>query len=198
MTVSGIHLGRRDRAWRAVLNVRRSWLSREIAAVSLFAALVVTWLIVAPESGTLAWSAALVGFAGLFCADSVYGVLPGGPGYRHSAGVTATGALLAAALSGAVIIAVPLVVLKAWMYFRFDEPRRVAPSIVAMRVATGFVAPMVLWSLVPSHAGAIVCIVIGEAIGRAEYYMQLRRSTPRLEMDRALREAGLKPRPTYN
>ena len=198
MSVAALHLGRKERAWRAVLNVRRSWLSREVALVSLFIALAASWLIVAPGIGALAWGAALVGFAGLFCADSVYGVLPGGPGHRHSAGVTLTGALLAAALSGAVIIAVPLIALKAWMYFRFDEPRRVAPSIVAMRVAAGFVAPMVLWSLVPSQAGAIVCIAIGEAIGRAEYYMQLRRSTPRLEMDRALQEAGLKPRPTYH
>jgi Fe-S-cluster-containing dehydrogenase component len=196
MGVAGAHLGRKDRAWRAVLNVRRSWLSREVALVSLSAALAAAWLLLAPDQAILAWMAALLGFAGLYCADSVYGVLPGGPGFRHSAGVTTTGALLAAALSGTVVIAVPLIALKAWMYFRLNESRRLHPAIGALRVSAGFAAPMVLWSALPSHGGAIACIVIGEAIGRAEYYMQLTRSTPRIELDRVLTEAGLKPRPT--
>ena len=169
MAVAGVHLGRKDRAWRAVLNVRHSWLSREVAMVALFIALAAAWLLFAPNQAGFAWIAVLAGFAGLFCADSVYGVLPGGTGYRHSAGVTATGALLAAALSGTAVIAVPLIALKAWMYFRFDEPRRLHPSVGALRVAAGFAAPIVLWSLLPGHAGAIACIVVGEAIGRAEY-----------------------------
>ncbi|MDB6025202.1 MAG: Fe-S-cluster-containing hydrogenase subunit, partial [Verrucomicrobiales bacterium] len=40
LAASGLHLGKPFRAWRALVNLRRSWLSREIAAFSLFAALV--------------------------------------------------------------------------------------------------------------------------------------------------------------
>lgn len=38
VAVSLFHLGRPDRAWRAVSNLRLSWLSREVLAVALFAA----------------------------------------------------------------------------------------------------------------------------------------------------------------
>ncbi len=76
MSVPGVHLGRKERAWRAVLNVRRSWLSREIVVLLLFVALASAWLIFAPGNLTAGYGAAFVGFAGLFCADSVYGVLP--------------------------------------------------------------------------------------------------------------------------
>lgn len=198
MSIAGAHLGRKFRAWRAVLNVRRSWLSREIVVLSLFVALASLWLVFAPQNAVLGWAAVLAGFAGLVCADSVYGVLPGGPGYRHSAGVTTTGALLAAAIVGNVVLAVPLLALKAWMYFRWNEARRLSPSMAALRIVSGFVAPVVLLGMVGSHAGAIASILVGEAIGRCEYYMQLARRTPRIEMDVALANpgpAGLKPHP---
>lgn len=189
MSIAGPHLGRKDRAWRAVLNVRRSWLSREIVILSLFVALAFAWLALAPGAAILGWTAVAVGFAGLFCADSVYGVLPGGAGYRHSAGVTTTGALLAAAITGDVVLAIPLVAIKAWMYFRGNEPRRLPPPLAAARVVLSFLAPVVLWSFLPTHAAAIASLLVGEAIGRCEYYMGLARHTPRLEMDAALASA---------
>ena len=77
----------------------RSWLSREIAALSAFFGLATLWLALAPGSRALGWGVAAVGFAGLFAADQLYGVLPGGAGWRHSAGVTWIGLLLAALLA---------------------------------------------------------------------------------------------------
>lgn len=206
MGVAGAHLGRKERAWRAILNVRRSWLSREIAVLSLFVALAAFWLLVAPANALLGWTAAFVGFSGLFCADSVYGVLPAGPGYRHSAGVATAGALLAAAFSGHIVLAVAVIALKVWLYFSRSDRSRIPPAFAATRVAAGFAAPMVIWLLAPGHLAGIACILIGEAVGRCEYYMQLARRTPRMEMDGALADvgrgfgpgtsAGLKPRPT--
>jgi DMSO reductase iron-sulfur subunit len=80
-----LHLGRKARAWRALLNIRRSWLSREVAAFGGFVAL--SFLHVGlvrsgaqevagiATSGAASWSggaAAALGFACLFCVDRVY------------------------------------------------------------------------------------------------------------------------------
>jgi Fe-S-cluster-containing dehydrogenase component len=92
-----LHLGRKSRAWRALLNVRRSWLSREVAAFAAFAAFSSVQLWLAP-----AWSsvtASLFGFAFLFCVDRVYD--PVRSGWRlHSADTILTAALVAALLLG--------------------------------------------------------------------------------------------------
>ncbi len=186
MAIGGVHLGRKARAWRAILNVRHSWLSREIAALSAFVALASFWLLVAPGNPTLGWVSALAGFAGLFCADSVYGVLPGGPGYRHSAGATATGIALAAVLAGSLPLAAAAIAVKAWMYVRGEETRRLPEWLSAIRVVLDFVAPLALLATPGMRPVAVAAMLAGEAIGRAEYYMQLTRRTPRSELDREL------------
>ena len=43
-----------------------------------------------------------------------------------------------------------------------------------------------IWLVAPGHLAAATCIMVGEAIARCEYYMQLARLTPRMEMDLAL------------
>jgi Fe-S-cluster-containing dehydrogenase component len=188
MGVAGLHLGRKGRAWRAILNVRRSWLSREIVVMSGFVALSAVWLLILPDSRVLGVMTALAGFAGLFCADSVYGILPGGPGYRHSAGVMATGLLAAAVMTGNLPLAVPIVALKAWMFW--NEDRRLPPFLTVARVAAGFAGPLLFVGVAGNRPAALACVVAGEAIGRCEYYVQLTRRTPSDEMDRAL--AGLR------
>ena len=44
MGLASAHLGRKTRAWRAILNLRRSWLSREIACLSVFFGAATVWL----------------------------------------------------------------------------------------------------------------------------------------------------------
>ena len=61
----------KDRAWRAVLNVRHSWLSREVALTFAFVGFATLWLAGAPGSHALGAQASLVGFAALFAADSL-------------------------------------------------------------------------------------------------------------------------------
>jgi DMSO reductase anchor subunit len=85
LAASVFHLGRPQYAFRAVLGLRHSWLSREIIAFGLFAALACTYtgLIFAPEwwpvpSGVdrvLAWSVAVVGAVAVFCSVMIYASL---------------------------------------------------------------------------------------------------------------------------
>lgn len=81
LAASVLHLGRPQYAYRAVLGVRHSWLSREIAAFGLFAALAFCYALVrvvpaveaspAVERG-LGAAAAAAGAAAVFCSVMIY------------------------------------------------------------------------------------------------------------------------------
>jgi len=74
------HLGRPRYAFRAVLGLRTSWMSREIAAFGLFAAAAVAYA-VASFSGSgierglheaLRWTVATLGVVGIACSVAIY------------------------------------------------------------------------------------------------------------------------------
>jgi len=190
MGLASAHLGRKSRAWRAVLNLRRSWLSREIVSLSSFFGAATVWLAVAPDDRRTGIAVALVGFLGLLCADQVYSVLQrAGPGYRHSASVLWTGWFLTGVFSGELWLALPIGCGKLALYVlrkqRFREtgrPTRLPLGLV--RVTLGFVLPLSLWlaDLSDGRALIITCVLIGEAVDRAEYYLELERETPRRRM----------------
>lgn len=72
LVASVLHLGRPTQAWRAVLGLRRSWLSREVVAFGAFASL--TTVAAASGSTALALAAAATGVAGVACSALVYSV----------------------------------------------------------------------------------------------------------------------------
>jgi Fe-S-cluster-containing dehydrogenase component/DMSO reductase anchor subunit len=84
LAASVLHLGRPLFAFRAILGLKTSWLSREIVAFGLFSAAAAAyagavWLLGANPSGANTWlracGATVVGFglAGVFCSAMVYG-----------------------------------------------------------------------------------------------------------------------------
>jgi formate dehydrogenase iron-sulfur subunit len=80
LAASVLHLGRPLLAWRAVLGLRHSWLSREIVAFGLFAGLAAlaalsTWLGASPAvTAVLDDGVAAAGLAGVVCSVKVYAV----------------------------------------------------------------------------------------------------------------------------
>ena len=80
LAASVLHLGRPERAFRAVLGIRRSWLSREIVAFGAFAVLaaahagVVLAGVGSPLESVLGALAALAGVTGVACSVLVYAV----------------------------------------------------------------------------------------------------------------------------
>ena len=83
LAVSVMHLGRPRYAFRAVIGLRHSWLSREIVAFGLFAGLAVTyaawpwadaWLLSGGGGAPpwLGWTVAGCGVAGIGCSVMVY------------------------------------------------------------------------------------------------------------------------------
>ncbi len=79
LAASILHLGRPIYAFRAILGLRRSWLSREIVAFGLFASLATLFSIVSiviPEqvelTRSLATTTCVIGFAAVVCSILVY------------------------------------------------------------------------------------------------------------------------------
>jgi hypothetical protein len=193
MAFGSAHLGRNDRAWRAILNVRRSWLSREVATLSLFFAIATLWLWLAPENRALGWTAVVIGILGLFAADRLYGVLPAGPGHGRSASVVWTGILMMTIASGGRELAVIVGLVKLAMFARqrrnsVAQGRPLDPVLTWARAGLTLTALASLF--VPGLPGgwiaAFVLALGGDAVDRCQYYMELERETPRRQMDLAL------------
>jgi formate dehydrogenase iron-sulfur subunit len=79
MAASLLHLGRPIHAWKALRNLRRSWLSREVLLLGLYATAAAAFAVVdAPIVGAVA---ALLGVAGVFASGRLY-VVPGRPSWN--------------------------------------------------------------------------------------------------------------------
>jgi DMSO reductase iron-sulfur subunit len=196
MALGALHLGKVSRAYRAILNVRRSWLSREIVTMSSFFALAMAYLWLAPELRALGAAAALVGFLGLLCADQVYSVLkPSHPAHKHSASVLWTGFFLTGVFAGSAWLAVVFGLGKLGLYILrkaefTDSGRPVRPVASVARVAFGFAIPVALWLVDPQGTRLllIASVMLGELIDRGEYYAELESESPRRRMGIDLEE----------
>lgn len=192
MALSTLHLGRKARAWRAILNWRRSWLSREIISFSAFAGLATARLF-AGGGSALTWPAAVVGFAALFAMDRVYEVTRT-PGLRlHSAQVVLTGVLVFSLTGGfgPAFLAVLIVKLILYVYRKIAWPRPGASAAVlgALRVVPGALVPMWMWGTGDAGTAVVLGIALGEIIDRCEFYLELDVPTPRGQIARDLEAA---------
>ena len=96
------HLGRPVAAWKALRNLRRSWLSREVAVLSAYAGLAVLAALVPGGPAWLVAGAAVVGALGVYCSARLY-VVPGRPAWNSPLTIVrffATSVALGPALTG--------------------------------------------------------------------------------------------------
>jgi hypothetical protein len=183
MGLSAWHLGHPGRAWRAVLNVGRSWLSREIVLASLFLGLIAAQAVGWGESRSLGWAAVGTGFAALFVVDRVYRVaLRTGPWNLHSAHALLNAVYLFGWLAPFRSVAVAAGVLKFLLYLHRKRGRPSGMTISAVRILAGFLAP---WFLPGPMAAASA--LAGDLVDRCEYYDELEIPTPEGQMARDLR-----------
>jgi len=203
MGLSTLHLGKKMRAWRAILNWRRSWLSREIILFSMFVGFSTVRLLVGGSMSALVWPIAAVGFAALFAMDRVYSVTRT-PGLRlHSAQVLLTGALVLGLLSGSNLLFQSVAMAKVILYIsrKVMRPYAGVTAVVVsvLRVVPGALIPMWLWvtSLqAPADLGALATwsavalgIAMGEVVDRCEFYTELSVPTPRGQISEDLESA---------
>lgn len=139
---SVLHLGRPLMAWRALLGLRHSWLSREIVAFGLFALFALTSVVMPSLPATpLRFAAIVAGVAGIWCSAMVYAVT-GRP--LWSLQLTLPRFALTAALLGAAATLAPV------------------PVIAALAVSKLMVDGSVIWPLPRTSA----------ALGRTAYLLR--------------------------
>jgi Fe-S-cluster-containing dehydrogenase component/DMSO reductase anchor subunit len=196
VALGALHLGKVSRAYRVILNVKRSWMSREVVTTSGFFAISAVYLWLAPQSLPLGMLAALVGFAGLFCADQVYSVLKASPpAYRHSASVLWTGLFLTGVFASSGPLAGILGLAKGTLYVVrklgfVSADRSARPLTSVVRLGIGLLLPLALWStdIGRFHLHVIAVVLLGELIDRGEYYAELESESPRRQMAIDLKE----------
>jgi Fe-S-cluster-containing dehydrogenase component len=177
--VSALHLGRSARAWRSLLNLRRSWLSREIAAYVLFLALYTASALVPAAQRLLGWAALLAGFTCLYAIDRVYGSVSGRAyPVLHSGSAVLTGLFLYGVIahSGAAAAATGLAKLVLYAERQPWARGRWRAWAAALRLSAGFVLPIAFWSEFP--AWILPPALAGEVIDRCEYYLDLEIPSP--------------------
>jgi DMSO reductase anchor subunit len=185
LSLSTLHLGRRERAWRAALNWRRSWLSREVLGVPLFLALATLHLLMVParSAGVLA---ATAGLGALFCMDHVYVAMARDRRPRGDDAAALTSALFLAgvlALQPWVVLPAAAVRLAAFLERlrqRRDPPGPSAWALAVARVGLGLALPatVVLALDRPGLPLAVAAALAGELLDRAHFYGSLEVLTP--------------------
>jgi Fe-S-cluster-containing dehydrogenase component len=193
MASSASHLGRPHRAWRALLNWRRSWLSREVIAWPTFLGVAAIWLTAGAGSIGPCLVAALAGLACLACVDRVYAVMA----RAHRAVFDDAAAVSAAVFLAGVLAGVWFLALAAGAYrlAAFVQRRGARDRGVpvswwrhpVLRVGVGLLLPAALWMATPSWwwPACVSCAFLGEALDRADFYASLDVETPARAMARA-------------
>ena len=191
MGISILHLGRPERAWRAILHLHTSWLSREILFTGLFLGLGGVQMLFLPHARALAWVAGIVGFLGLLAIDRIYRVaLKVKPWNLHSGGALLTGLYLLGFLAGlpplffgAGAVKLVLYLLRKGHFIR--QGRYSRPWLSGLRVALGFLSPMLLLTWNPGLAA--LAALLGDLVDRAEFYDELQIPSPQTELASELR-----------
>jgi DMSO reductase anchor subunit len=179
-----LHLGRPVAAWKALRNLRRSWLSREVALLGLYAVLALA----AIALPALAVPAATAGIAGVYASARLY-LVPGRPAWDSRLTVARFFAT-AAALGGAVTGHLPLAAVGVLAALAFTganwsrlarSPSRASHASIRLevhdlrgwtvaRVLAVAVAVVVVIAGGPALA-AVALIASSEAIGRWLFYV---------------------------
>lgn len=203
MGLSTGHLGKKLRFYRAILNWKRSWVSREILLFSAFfvgATYVMTLVPFEPVVGRLV---AAIGFAALFAMDKVYQLDTNLARSRlHSASVLLTGIYLVGVFTMHPYFLFPLGLAKFILYVSrwaagIGRATLTRHSLSTARILFGFVIPASLWTFTGTqHYSLIVAgILIGEIVDRIEHYMDLDFTLPAAKAERDLDEMIARKRP---
>ena len=184
MLVSISHLGVKSRAYRAVINWRSSWISREILFLNLFLLGQISCL-VSPYGW---WLCALGGIGLLISMDMVYHVLPRFDQTQwHSSRVIFTAVLFAAVFTQNHLLFALVLILKFVLFLnrkiRSGDWRTIHFLI---RVLAGFILPPLLWfsAFAAGYQLLIISLLIGELTDRIDFYREIRLITPRDQMDK--------------
>jgi DMSO reductase anchor subunit/ferredoxin len=198
MVLSTVHLGRKSRAFYAVRNFTKSWLSREIVLFPAFLGISFIYLQFLPNLSAVGWAAVFIGFFSLFAVDRIYQVaMQVTPLNFHSAHTLFNGFFLTGVFIGNIyLFAIPgLIKLFLYLYrkFHFKQQEKNPLFLISfLRITFGFIIPLSIFVFKPGFTADmkiigiyglfIISVIIGELIDRIEYYDELDIVTPRKQM----------------
>lgn len=193
MLLSMMHLGKKLRAWRAILNLRRSWLSREIFFFGMFWGLSFVHLFVF-QHVVIAYSAVAAGVIALISIDKVYQlVIQPTPVKLHSAHVVLTFLLFTALFIENLYALIFITMIKIGLYtYRKIYFRKQAKNyrimLSAWRLDFIISFPLLLWMFDIPHMfwWVAASLLLGEMIDRGEYYDELDVITPQKQIAKDL------------
>jgi len=186
--LSTLHLGNIKKAYRAVLNIKNSWLSREILFVSLFLSSLAVQYLIKPDAFEIKIVTLLFGILALISMDNVYAVIPKRkPGRFYSAIVLLTAIYWYGILSSNLYLIGILGGIRIFLYLSEIHQNLYT---VPIRLACGYIVPILLLLTEANEIQNIIFIsvLIGEMIDRYEFFKSIDIITPlrQMQMDEEL------------
>lgn len=182
MGLSSLHLGKPFRAYRSILNIRTSWLSREILLYSLFIG--ISSIVFLFRSNLFLISlAVLVGLLLLIAIEYVYSVAD--KNYKtliHSANTLLTAVTFGFLLTNYNSITIGLIATKGVLYITRYAYNDISISMLGLgfiRFFLGILLPLVSLMIMSSPKMVVVVpFVLAEVIDRFDYYTNLHVDSP--------------------
>jgi Fe-S-cluster-containing dehydrogenase component/DMSO reductase anchor subunit len=174
---STLHLGKKTRAWRAVLNIRHSWLSREIAFFGLFIMSLVTDFFIVDLPYFIP---VIFGVGLLISIDMLYQIATWKWALKiHSAQTLFIGLSLFFLLKGALIPFVAIVFVRLFLYiYRNRSGRKWLKPWNLLRLAL-LVSSMVFAAPIGNFMLSVALFSFGEILDRIDFYNELNVPTPK-------------------
>jgi len=196
LLVSLFHLGKKKRFYRAVLNLKNSWLSREILCFLLFLGTSSFTIVAGFTSFWLIVPVLILGFLTTFSIDRVYHLQTRvDQNHWHSSQTLLTAMLFISIFLESFFPFIFVLALKLLLYtYRKVEYRRMKKDfrwpLSLVRIVTGIVSPLFLFVLVPQTGWLFLLFTasFSELIDRIEFYLELDYVTPEKELSRSFTE----------
>ena len=187
LALSGLHLGKPLRALRAISNIYKSWLSREILSFSIFLLLLLLQDIFVIKSTAFNIITITAGFSALFFADMVYMVIPQVSNLRgNHIRLLLTGLMYSAMFLNLFWLFILILFTRLFLFSYGKIKQDLLFDWLSMfRICIGFIIPFIFTTLHMSTMSetVIISVFLAEILDRIDFYQNLDIITPSRQMD---------------
>lgn len=172
--LSAMHLGKKMRAWRSILNLKNSWLSREIFFYGAFIGLVFLHQLFFKNAQWFGYIAGIIAFLALISIDKLYHLAQFKQRWKWNTGNTIFMSLFLILLfMGNIQIAIIVSLIKLMLYWLNSIEK------ISWRFSKIVLSFSGVLLLIFQFTGlGIVLILMGELLERIEFYNSLEIQTP--------------------
>jgi len=187
IVLTSFHVGKKLRMWRFILNLKNSWLSREIFLFSAFLGL--SGLYFHTGYDIFVYLSVCFGIASIISVDMLYQFLKRKDHLLfHSAMVSITVLFFFAWISGNIILISFISLMKLVLYIGrkvklHQQKQNILPLLSGLRIL-GICLPLVMIYVAPqlSVFAVLAILMVGEIIDRSEFYYESGIISPQSEL----------------